>query len=289
MALVCAVLLLTGCVGGLRTTKLPVNIGFHPVIGHDTRAASESVPFPEDESFKVYAESGILGGYYLDNEEISHTAEGWLASRKWPEAELHFEAYWPTDLNPEYSRSEGLQIRNFNPIEYGRAPLLATAESDYEIDTLVTLRFDYILSRIEFRMLHSLSEDMSVRLTGIEISGFSLSGDYNTKASRDWTTGKASDSYVVFKAAQGQALDIPAGRAAFIGDEFFAIPQSSIASLKVDYEVRFGTAEWVPQSTVIESFSTDWQQSKHYTYTLNLQMDKLTYTTGISSWTNREE
>lgn len=288
MALAGAMLLLTGCVGGLRTTKMPVDIGFHPVIGHDTRAVSESIPFPQDESFKLYAADCSNGSLYITDEEISFRNDGWRASRKWPEASLHFEAYWPTDLNPEYSRSEGLQIKDFNALKDGRSILLATAESDNEIDTLVTLRFDYILSRVEFRMLHSLSEDMAVRLKKVEIKDFALTGDYNTKISRGWYTENNTDSYVVYEAAEGEAMDIPAGKPIYVGNEFFGIPQTHVPQLVVDYEVRFGTATWVPQTETIECFSTDWEQSKHYTYTLNLQMNELTYTTGISSWDNRE-
>ena len=281
-------MLLTGCVGGLRTSKVPVNIGFHPVIGHDTRSTSESVPFPEDESFKIYAAKSSNGSLYITDEQISYEQDGWRASSIWPETELHFEAYWPTDLNHEYSKSEGIQIRNFNTKEDPRSILLATAESDHEIDTLVTLRFDYILSRIEFRMLHSLSEDMAVRVKKIQMLGFALSGDYNTKHSRAWATSSRSDSYTVFEAAD-QLVDIPAGKPIYIGSDFFGIPQTCTAKVQVDYEVRFGEAEWIPQTEYIESLDTEWEPSKHYTYTLNLRMDKLTHTTGISSWNNREE
>ena len=57
-----AAALLSGCVS-LQTERVPGYISFEPLVGHDTRAV-ESVPFPEDLSFKVWAVNQTTGGAF---------------------------------------------------------------------------------------------------------------------------------------------------------------------------------------------------------------------------------
>ena len=282
-----SVLMLASCVGGMRTNKLPVNIGFRPVIGHDTRA-QESVPFPEDRTFRLWAQEGRTGNLYLNDETIKYNDGKWLASKAWPEDELAFEACWPMDIPVTYSKSEGIQINNFDCTSGDIDILIARARDDYEIDSLVTLGFDHILSRVDFRMLHSLSSEMSVRLTGIEVIGFAQTGDYNTRNSQKWSSADYTGSRVVYNTAVGEPIAIQSGKAIYIGEDFYAIPQECTARVKVDYEVRYGQGTWIPQTSYIETLKSDWEPSKHYTYTLNLQMDKLTCTPAISTWSNKE-
>ena len=280
------ILLLTGCVGGLRENKIPVNIGFRPVIGHDTRA-DESVPFPEDRTFRLWAQEDRTGSLYLDDETIRYNG-GWLASKIWPEDKLTFEACWPMDIPASFSKKDGIQIKGFDCSGGDVDIMMAKAYDRFEIDSLVTLRFDHILSRVEFRMLHSLSEEMSVRLKKIEMKGFALKGDYNTDESRAWDVAERNMSYVVYDAGESDGIDISAGEAGYIGRDFYVIPQICTAALDIACEVRFGQAAWIPQTYTIESVETTWEPSKHYTYTLNLRMDKMVCTTGISSWNNRD-
>ena len=285
--LAAAVALLSGCVN-LDTIRTTSNIAFKPLIGHDTRAV-ESVPFPEDQTFKVWASTNATGQTYIDAEEISHTEQGWFSSKKWPFEDLNFQACWPTDLAVGFTAHNGLQLNDFDCTSGDTDILIAGASSKDMIDGVSTLTFDHILSRIEFRMLHSLSDDMSVRLKKIEMIGFAGKGDYNTKNKNEWSTDANDFSYVVYDAGNTDGIDITSGTAQYIGEEFYVIPQVCTASLEVSYDVRFGTANWIPQTETIESLKTFWEPSKHYTYTVNLRMDRLTHTTGISSWNNLEE
>lgn len=282
MAACCSILV--SCISR-NDTKQTVQIGFRPVIGYDTRV-DESVPFPEDRTFNVWAQVDRDGSMYMDNETIAYNA-GWKSNKIWLEEGIAFQAYWPLDIPVSYSKSEGIQINGFDCTSGDVDILVARAHSDASVDGLLVLPFDHLLSRIEFRMRHSLSEEMSVRVKKITISELAQVGDYNTKASREWV----SDDYkkttrVVFESEEG--VDIPADDAVYVGDDFFAIPQASAPTLEVVYDVRFGTAEWIEQTSQIEKIDTQWEPSKHYTYTLNLRMDKMVYTTGISSWNNRE-
>ena len=265
-----------------------MNITFKPLIGHDTRAV-ESVPFPQDQSFNVWADGKTLGGLYIDGEEISYGAEGWTSSALWPRYELDFEACWPTDLGMEFSSTRGLQLKDFDCSE-GKTDILHARTSEInDKDGTAVLRFDHILSRVDFRMLHSLPEGMSVRVKSMVMKGFASKGDFNVKAHYGWTIDKSDFTYTIFDAAQTDGASVISGYANYIGDEFYVIPQICTASLEVSYEIRNGNAGWVPQTDIIKSLDTCWEASKHYTYTINLRTDKMTHTTGISSWNNREE
>ncbi len=284
--LAAAALLLSGCVGGLQTQRIPVNIGFDPVIGHDTRA-EESVPFPEDRTFNVWAVNESNGSLYLDDETVSHSSGGWLASRKWPLAELTFEAYSPSDLTPTFSRNKGLTISDFDCSEGDVDILIAQADNaDMDIDSLVTITFEHVLSRVEFRMLHSLSSEMSVKVKKIELIGFASKGTYNSRNDHPWDIGESDFSYVVFEDEAGLVIT---SEPIYLGSDFYTIPQRCTAQVEVSFEVKYGNASWIPQVETIDAINTSWEPSTHYTYTLNLTETKLTHTTGISTWSNRNE
>ncbi len=282
---VAAVALLSGCVEQ-ETTRTTSNIAFKPLIGHDTRAV-ESVPFPQDRNFKVWGVNQTSGQTLISGETITHTAEGWLSSQKWPLDMVQFEAYWPTELPMEFNPAEGLQLRDFDCGNGDVDILVASAIDNNEEDDVAVLSFDHILSRVEFRMMHSLSEGMSVKLRKIKMIGFANKGDYNTLLPRDWYVDSEDFTYVVYDAGSGDGIEILPGEAQYIGEEFYVIPQACAAALEVTYDIRYGDAGWVPETETIESLKTIWEPSKHYTYTVNLRMDKLTHTTGISSWDNR--
>ena len=290
-AIAVAALIFSGCVKH-DTTWTPDNIAFRPLIGHDTRAV-ESVPFPQDRSFKVWAVSqndGICldGGLYLDAEEISYGENGWESSKKWPRYELEFEACWPTDLAVDFSPVNGIQLKDFDCSKGDVDILIAHASDNDQLDGVSVLRFDHILSRLDFRMLHSLSEDIAVRVKKITLIGFADSGDYNVKVKNGWDTDSKDFSYVVYDAGDSEGFSIIAGTAQYLGDEFYVIPQACTAVLEVSYEISYDGSIWIPQTETIKSIETYWEPSKHYTYTINLRMDKLTHTTGISSWNNRD-
>lgn len=278
-------LLLSSCIA-LNTDKTTVNIAFRPVIGYDTRA-EESIPFPEDRSFRVWAQDGSAGSVYMSDERVSYNG-GWTTSYIWPERDLNFEACWPTDIPVEYSDRKGIQINAFDCTAGDVDILLAKGSSEQVADGILPLRFDHILSRLEFRMMHSLTDDISVRLKKIELKGYAQKGDYNTKTSGKWHVTEYNASRVVFESEEG--AELVKGEAIYFGEEFYTIPQICVASVDVYYEVKYQyqDAAWIPQTETISKLEIVWDPSKHYTYTLNLCMDKLKHTTGISSWSNRE-
>ena len=262
-----------------------MNIGFDPVIGHDTRTAVESVPFPEDGTFNVWAVNQSNGNIHLENETVSYDG-GWLASKKWPQAELTFDAYSPSDLPFEFSKNKGLTLKDFDCSEGATDILVAHADNaDMTVDSLVTMTFEHVLSRVEFRMQHSLSSEMSVKVRKIEMIGFSSKGTYNSQKDDPWTVGAKEFSYVAFEDEEGLELS---SEPIYLGEDFYTIPQLCRAKVEVTLDIKFGNATWIPQTEIIKELDTYWEPSTHYTYTLNLTEQKLTYTTGISTWSNRD-
>ena len=280
-----AALLMAGCVGPLQTQRIHVNIGFDPVIGHDTRA-DESIPFPTDRTFNVWAVNESEAAIYINDETVSYDSDGWTASKTWPQAMLSFEAYSPSGLGFEFSRDGGMTLKDFDCSKGDVDILVAKADNaDMNTDSLVTMTFDHVLSRVEFRMLQSLSSEMQVKVRKIEMIGFASRGTFNSSKEEPWTPGAKDFSYVVFEDADGVATS---SEPIYLGNEFYTIPQLCRARIELTFDIKYGEAAWIPQVEVIEELDTYWEPSTHYTYTLNLTESKLTYTTGISSWNNRE-
>ena len=279
-----AAMMLLGCSFGEDVTKIPMNIGFKPVIGHDTRA-EESVPFQEDRTFYVWALNTTDGSIYLNKENIAHKSEGWLSVRKWPEAELDFTAYWPLSINPEYNKEKGLIIKDFSQDNLDL--LVARERTANESDSLVVLHFEHILSRVEFRIKHSLEENIELVLTGIELNGYSKTGSYNEKGTGYWEVGAADHSKTIYDGQTGASFKLTRD-AQYIGEDFYTIPQICKGTATVYFNVRVNGGEWIPDSATTKTLDTEWESGKQYTYTLNITDKQLTFTTGISNWNNRE-
>lgn len=278
-------MLLSGCMGGLQTQWVPVSIGFDPVIGHDTRA-EESVQLPADRTFNVWAVTATDGAMYLNDETVACRDGRWMASKAWPMDELSFEAYSPSDLRPQFSKDKGLTISDFD-CSAGDVDILVakTGNVSLDADSLVTLPFEHALSRVEFRMRQSLSPLMRVRVRKIELIGFSSKGSYDSRKDVPWEVGPKDFSYVVFEDEDGLELT---STPVYTGREFYTIPQLCRARVEVAFDVKYGDAAWIPQVEAIEELDTYWQPNTHYTFTLNLTETKLTHTTGISNWNNRD-
>ena len=241
----CAVLcafLLTGCIGDMERDAKP--IGFDPVIGHDTRAVVESIPFPEDRTFNVWA-TAEDGTPILAGETVAHGADGWKATKQWPDSELMFAAYYPSDLAPVYQPGHGFILHDFNASDDEVEVLIAQESIDEEgTSGIHTLHFEHILSRVDFRVKQSLSGDIEVRAVKAEISGFGLTGDYNVAGDYKWKVDGTDGRIVIYDAGQGEGITVT-GTAQYFGDEFFVIPQYCKGEISITFMVRVGNGGWI--------------------------------------------
>jgi hypothetical protein len=284
--LIFAIFLLHGCSLSDGMVKIKANIGFNPVIGHTTRA-DESVPFPTDRSFKVWALNTSDGSMVLNNEEIRHGADGWLSGREWPEAELDFVAYWPLNVGVEYAKGNNISINGFGNDDVDL--LVAFEKAEYNSDSLVVLHFEHILSKVEFRIKHSLYDNMEIELERIVLDGYGKKGNYSGEAgNHNWRLVSEGESKVIYDSKEGASFNLTK-EAQYIGSSFNTIPQGcENAEITVEYKVKTGGGEWIHDSMTTTKLKTDWESGKQYTYTLNITESKLKFTTGISNWNNRK-
>lgn len=283
-SLISAIVILHGCSFGDDMVKTHANIGFNPVIGHDTRA-DESVPFPKDRNFNVWALDCSNGNIVINKENIDYGTDGWISATKWPETELEFTAYWPVNLNPEYNKEKGIIIKDFSDEDTDL--LVAREKAVYGSDTLIPLHFQHILSRLEFRVRCTLEEHIEFKLTKIELKGYSKKGSYNLNGNGFWETDDANNSKVIYDSEQGASFNI-SREAQYIGDDFLTIPQICKGTVTVHFMIKIGDGEWIYDSLTTKPLDTEWESGKLYTYTLIITDAKLTFTTGISNWNNRE-
>lgn len=279
------VILLTGCVGGVE--RVAKNIGFNPVIGHDTRAVEESIPFPEDRTFNVWA-TAEDGTAIFAGETVAHNAAGWTTTQQWPESSLLFTAYYPSDLAPEYIPGHGFILHDFNASTDDVEVLIAHEVTGEEgTEGVQSLHFEHILSRVDFRVKQSLSGDIEVRAVKAEISGFGLTGDYNVAGDYKWKVDGTDGRITIFDAGQGEGITVT-NTAQYFGDEFFVIPQYCTGEITITFMVRIGNGGWIEDKVSVGPLYTEWQPGKQYTYTMNLTDTKMTFTNGITSWTSKE-
>lgn len=277
--------MLAGCVAQ-KTEKQPVELTFNPVISADTRV-DEAVPFPQNRSFNIWAIDS-KGKLFLDDMPVANTFGTWNSGENWPESELSFIAYWPQDLAPEFSISGGMVVKDFKtPTAKYVDILVAECEAAKDNDSAVSLPFEHILSRMDFRIANSLPEDVEIRVKRVEFLDFATVGSWNVDGKRDWTVGAADFDLVVFESEEGLA---PERDAQYIGDDFYTIPQSLKAKIRVTFDMKLVDGDWISgQEMETADITTVWEPGKQYTYTLTVREGKLSCTTGISNWNNRND
>ena len=277
-------MILTSCISSLQTTKDSVDIEFRPVIGSDTRAEG-SIPFPQDRSFKLWAVEEGSGEQYISDALIAYDG-GWFAPKPWTDSSLRFAACWPTDLDFIYSGEKGLQIVSFDSSGGDTNILLASTTAHNDADSQVTLNFQHILSRVEFQIIHSLQESMSVKINRLTLSDVAMQGSYNLTKPDEWTGQTRYENYLVFEDEEGLLINSSASTQ--LGKEFYAVPQMTSGRVEVQCQIQYGKAgNWIPQTYEIKKMEIVWDPGKHMTYTLNIRMDKMSHTLGISSMNNQ--
>lgn len=276
-------LLLAGCVVQ-KTENQPVELTFNPVISADTRV-DEAVPFPQNRSFNIWAIDS-KGKLFLDDMPVANTFGTWNSGENWPDSQLSFIAYWPQDLAPEFSISGGMTIRDFRCVPSVETDILvAECDAEKDNDSAVSLPFEHLLSRVDFRLANSLPEGVETVLKKIEFLGFANVGSWNADGNRTWSVAAADNNYIVYDSAEGMS---PEREAKYIGNDFYTIPQPCNSRIRITFDMRLVGESWITdQEMETEAITTVWESGKQYTYTLTIRDQKLSCTTGISNWNNR--
>jgi hypothetical protein len=283
-----ALLTLGGCVS-TDEFAVETDIRFRPVIGTDTRA-EDGIPFPEAETFRVWAsdtENG--GGLYLDGETVSHGSRGWTASRRWSSGTLSFGAVHPSDLpGAGFDPAKGLTLSGYTT--GGADVLVAESVQSYtRTGAPVVLEFGHILSRLAFRVSQAYPPSMVIRIEKIELKGLALEGSYGLREKGEWQTTGTGGTLTVYDAAAEQEGNGPAtGTPQYYGADCFVIPQVFRGEIEVTYSFQAPGCNPIPgQKFTTGLFETRWEPSTRYTYSLTLSDQGLAFTTGLGSWNTR--
>jgi hypothetical protein len=285
-------LLASACISKVELVQKP--IVFDPVIGSEVRSSSDSdmsVPFPEDESFGVWALDSQSGGRYIDDQQI-HCSGGVWGSESlpfWPtSSSLTFYAYAPYHLAMRLEDGN-LVLEGFDVRDDGTEVLFAkTASGLTSSEGEVELPFIHALAKLDIRVANGFGANVDVRIDRILLKGVAMRGDFHSVRHPYWRADESStvDVTIFDSERDGQFLAGPTMQ--FIGDVHTIIPQGLKPSIELTYAFRVDEGEWIDaQVDTAELRDVFWEPGRYYTYSLRINEMKLSYTTGIGHWYER--
>lgn len=291
-----------GCIKSTKYDKTTGDIRFSPVIGLDTRSGDNSISFPQDRTFSLWAISDDSGNRYLDDVSVSYTgSRGWTPAGAplWPYGEsLKFVAYWPSTLQASCASDGTLKIGSFSiddPSSEDNDILVTDLTKSYDkTDSIVSLRFHHALAKVDFRVAHALGSEVSVRVEKIVLRGMKTAGSYDSSEDFPWSVSGDRSDIVIFE-AEGDGTDISYLTPLQLGGTYSVIPQESAASIEVTYALSSGGSGWLTGQKMStpdvsdkhpDGYLEGWEPDRHYTYTLIIREDKISYSTAKSSWDN---
>ena len=284
-------LLASACISSVELVQEP--IVFDPVIGHEVRTVNDmSVPFPEDESFGVWALDSQSSGKYIDDRQICCSSGVWGSASLpfWPSSSsLTFFAYSPYDL-PMRLEGGNLMLEGFDVRDGDDELLFAkTASGLTSAQGEVKLPFIHALAKLDMRVANGYGNDVQVRVDRILLKGVAMRGDFHSARHPYWKADKSStvDVTIFDSERDGQFLAGPTMQ--FIGDVHTIIPQGLTPSVELTYAFRVDEGEWIDgQVESVELRDVFWEPGRYYTYSLRISEMKLSCTTGIGHWNERK-
>ena len=180
----------------------------NPVISPSTRVSSVNPIFPENQSFKVFAQwdkeefkswGGTGSVLYMDNVETKYDATkmGWvpIETYLWPkQGKLTFAAYAPASVTGTYGK-EGLQIADFTVPAEGNVDLLYSRRS-YNRNSSITLGnlsspyqgvdivFQHALCQIQFT-IKTIAQNETKQLESLTLRNVHSKGQFNERVIED--------------------------------------------------------------------------------------------------------
>ena len=284
--------LASACISKVELVQKP--IVFDPVIGSEVRSSINSdmsVPFPEDKTFGVWALDSQSGGKYIDNHQIrcSNGIWGDESLPFWPtSSSLTFFAYAPYDLQMRLEDGN-LALKGFDVRENGTEVFFAKTSSGLtSSEGAVKLPFVQALAKLDVRIANGFGVDVDVRIDRILLKGVAMRGDFHSVRYPYWKADESStvDITIFDSERDGQFLAGPTMQ--FIGDVHTVIPQGLTPSIELTYAFRVDEGEWIDgQVEAAELRNIFWEPGRYYTYSLRINEIKLSYTTGIGHWNER--
>ena len=135
--------------------------------------------------------------------------------------------------------------------------------------------------------------DKQFVVTGVYFEKFYEQGTLTAKASQSWaSTGDATSSYTWYSNETGaKFID---GKCTPRDTYYLVLPQAfndGNAKLRVTYEIHTYTSadahatEKMDVSVPLKNLNTKWEMNKKYTYTLNIDLDRIYWDPKVTDWT----
>ena len=251
-----------------------------------------SVPFPEDKSFGVWAMDDNTSTEYISDTEVRCSDNVWTSGALplWPASStLTFYAYSPCSL-PVKFKGGVMKLTGFDTETYGDELLFAqTASGLNSAQGDVKLPFTHALTRLDMRIASGFGTDFQVRIDRIVLKNVATVGDYDSSDSPCWSADESTTTDIVFFDSERDGQFLAGAKMQFIGDVHTIIPQQLGASIEVNYSFRADEGGWIDgQSDSTERIYIEWEPGRQYTYSLTINEHKLSYTTGIGHWSERQ-
>ena len=283
-----AAVTLVSCISSVEMVQTP--IVFNPVIGHEVRSDDMSVPFPEDESFGVWALDNNLEEFISDR-EIGFNGVSWTSESLplWPiNSSLTFYAYSPCSLPVKLSKGV-MTLDGFDVLRDGDDLLFAqTASGLTSVLGDVKLPFRHALSRIDMRIASGYGADVQVRIDRIILKNVATVGDYDSSKLMNWTVDESTATDIVFYDSERDGQFLAGPEMQFIGELHTIIPQKLGSVIELQYAFQVDGSDWIDaQKDLTEEIKITWEPGRYYTYSLTINERMLAYTTGIGHWSER--
>lgn len=135
--------------------------------------------------------------------------------------------------------------------------------------------------------------DKQFVVTGVYFEKFNEQGTLTAGASQSWaSTGSVTDSYTWYSNTSDPAKFI-GGQCTPRNTYYLVLPQthSDDAKLHVKYEIHTYTSasayatEKMDVSVPLKNLNASWEMNKKYTYTLNIDLDRIYWDPKVTEWT----
>lgn len=264
-------------------------ISFRPAISIPTRSTQTSSVYPLDTPFKVWAyasdlENGQKSGTVplkLDGAVVTYQDGVWMTQDRthWgPESErLTFLAFSPASLNAGFDSASGVSIHDFDVLTDTVDILYSDPIKDQDklrMQGVVAVPFKHALTVLELRAISGMDESVTFRVRDLTIGDVYHRGDFSSI--EGWSLHGDLMDLVLGK----DGVDV-SDKESCLG-KLKVLPQSTIHPVTLRYDLyQYGRLILEDVLVEVSPIKTQWQEGRHYVYTMRLAVDGVTYKTDI--------
>ena len=311
--------LLTSCATNETFVPESTEIGFNAVTGNATRAIMSAGALPETASFDIWgfysndgsfkefadnAKSNFMSGLKIEwtTGNDASRPQAWRNKDKyyyWPTTGVvGFYALHPSGLNgvkePEY-KGNGLQIDNYKvDITSKYTDLMYAYTLGTNRTTALPIQFKHALSQVEFVLkLEENYTDVDFYVEEIMLMNVDLQATFNyVQPSNIGKWSYNSDDQTDSLRYSDDNLLLSANAAVY-SSAMVMMPQNLSKTAEAETSIRISyrmvqadgtemTGQLVKQ---LSGLQQSWEQSTRYVYTLNFNLNEITFNPEITDWT----